>query len=128
MPVCLRCTATPAARPGGYLWLVFDEDGSSDAADILTRMNQREGTETPIPGYLPGAGEESDRKRCDSNASLASAIVAGPATVIELCQNLRERIASYKQKGIIAVAMSQRPDARCRRRALGHGVSLATWR
>ena len=92
--------AAPAAKPGGYLWVVFDEDGGWDAASILTRMSQREGTETQIPGYLPGAGEESDRKRCGSNASLASAIVAGPATVIALCKNLRERIEGYKQKGI----------------------------
>ena len=100
VPAAPAAAAAPAVRPGGYEWVEFDENGGWDAADILTRMSQQEATQTATPDYLPGAGEESDRKRCGSNAALASAIVAGPATVIELCRNLRVRIASYKAKGI----------------------------
>jgi hypothetical protein len=87
----------------------FDENGGWNATEILERMSQLEGTPTATPDYLPGAGEESDRKRCGSNASLASAIVAGPRAVITLCQNLVKRIDDYRTQG--AAGGAEMPSA-----------------
>ena len=103
------------ARPGGYMWVPFDDDGGWDAAAILMHMSQLEDTDTPIPAHLPGgedpvAVEQSDRKRCGMNASLAAAIAAGPMRVIDLCKNLRKRIEEYRKRG--AKGEAEMPTAR----------------
>lgn len=79
-------------------YVPFNRDGTWDAVTILDHLAQNESTPTPIPGNLPGAGSQSDMKRCGSNAALAAAIVAGPKAVSKLCVELYKRVTEAKAK------------------------------
>jgi hypothetical protein len=116
--VIRRQTATPAEprpNPAEYQWVPFHANGTWDAPAILSRISQREQTETRTFTPLPGTGKESDEVRCAANATLATAVAAGPRAVARMCVNLYKHITAYrdrnkgsKQSDVISESVSNR--------------------
>lgn len=88
----------PRANPAEYQFVPITKGGTWDAVAILDRVSQREYTQTRITTPQPAEGTESDPYRCGPSAVLASAIVAGPKAVMDLCVNLYKRIIDWRER------------------------------
>lgn len=82
----------------------FRADGSWEPKEILDNMGQNSGkTETGSPTNgdrvqgttIPDSNTQSDHKRCAAQAAFATAVVAGPDSVMVLCLNLLGTIVRY---------------------------------
>ncbi len=89
--------AEPKPNPAEYEYVPIEKGGTWDAVSILEKISQREYTETRITKSQPAEGQESDPYRCGPSAVLASAIVAGPKAVMDLCVNLYKRIIEWRE-------------------------------
>lgn len=96
-PSVMRQTE-PRPNPAEYQFVPIEKGGTWDAVAILDRVSQREYTETRITKPQPAEGQESDDYRCGPSAVLATAIVAGPKAVMDLCLNLYKRIKEARDR------------------------------
>jgi hypothetical protein len=96
IPSVMRQEA-PRPNPAEYQFVPIEKGGTWDAVPILERISQLEYTETRIAKSQPREGTESDPYRCGPSAVLASAIVAGPEAVMNLCVNLYKRVIEWRE-------------------------------